>query len=407
MPNTLKYEEPVSGPPVSTEEHTIGGTAQHLQRMKLGMGAEGSYQGDLSLGQALSASSVPVVLPSDQYVRIEHSRSPLAQVTGTANALNGTPIAATDVSYYRSVSVQLSTAGNTCVFEGSNDGVTWFSLALLKTSDSWQVVSTSTNGIFYGPICVKHFRVRISAYTSGTVSATAQFSALNTNLHGQHVRTEVGFPLDSTEVLPSGQNAGQVESLSYGYDTKNNVWRRAKVDRNGVANTNVNKKPTYYGSSNGVISMNPTANASTSLAYLWHDSSVSKKFCLQKIMVSFYGGSAGEFQLRLARITAQPGDPGDTLKSVHPQSAQDASSNAEFRVGVVDPPTRQSGDFITIGYDATDKKDFTLYDVLDNRGFTCHSGVDEGWELRAVAGSSNIGQSPRFTATFSWIEEDE
>lgn len=102
-----------------------------------------------------------------------------AEVTGTGNALGQFPIAATDVSNYRWVSVWLNGGTLTCIFEGSNDNSNWTTVALLSTGATTSQAAINSanpsNAIFHGPINFKYFRVRVSAYTSGTVSAIAEF----------------------------------------------------------------------------------------------------------------------------------------------------------------------------------------------------------------------------------------
>lgn len=79
-----------------------------------------------------------------------------------------------DSSNYKFISVQISgTFVASYVFEQSNDGVNWFSTFLFITSVSSSIFS-STNNIpapFAGYISSKFFRIRLNAYTSGTVNA--------------------------------------------------------------------------------------------------------------------------------------------------------------------------------------------------------------------------------------------
>lgn len=102
-----------------------------------------------------------------------------AEVTGSANGNGQTPIAATDVSNYRWVSVWLNGGFLTCTFEGSNNNSNWSTVALMSTGSTNSAgainAANPNNAIFHGPINFKYFRVRVSAYTSGTVSAIAEF----------------------------------------------------------------------------------------------------------------------------------------------------------------------------------------------------------------------------------------
>jgi len=136
-----------------------------------------------SLGQKTMANSAPVVLASDQ--SSIPVTSPSTTVSGTGGALNDTPIASTDVSNYRSINIAVTGTFNaTCLFEGSNDNSTFFSVlgqqVLAATSGVLPVTSVSGAGatslLFYVPVRFKYFRMRVSSYGSGTVNALAQLS---------------------------------------------------------------------------------------------------------------------------------------------------------------------------------------------------------------------------------------
>jgi hypothetical protein len=104
-------------------------------------------------------------------------------VSGSGAALNATPIAATDVGDMRNVSLTiLGTFVATATFEQSNDNVTWWNLTLGINSNNGVPLTASTassNSFTYaGPITMRYFRVRISAYTSGTVLCSAWFGAI-------------------------------------------------------------------------------------------------------------------------------------------------------------------------------------------------------------------------------------
>lgn len=108
-------------------------------------------------------------------------------VTGTGAALNATPIAATDAAGYRSVSVGFTTGfTGTVVFEESPDGTTnwlattfWYVAGVQGSNSNGAVslVNPATGGIYFRNLSQRYFRVRISAYTSGTVACTAFFSS--------------------------------------------------------------------------------------------------------------------------------------------------------------------------------------------------------------------------------------
>lgn len=99
----------------------------------------------------------------------------LGTTTGNIGALNAAlAVAVEDTNYF---TVQLNgTWAGTISFEATVDGTNWVSLALVNSSSTaltTGVVSTVGNGIFFHPSAfANQFRVRFSAYTSGTASVT-------------------------------------------------------------------------------------------------------------------------------------------------------------------------------------------------------------------------------------------
>lgn len=102
-------------------------------------------------------------------------------VSGSGAALNATPIAATDAIEYAIVAVQLTgTFTGTYAFETSLNGTDWFSAPgseLASISGAPVISGTLTPKIYVIPLNSRYFRVRISAYTSGTLNAFAFFQA--------------------------------------------------------------------------------------------------------------------------------------------------------------------------------------------------------------------------------------
>jgi hypothetical protein len=98
-------------------------------------------------------------------------------MTASGSASSATDIiASTDVSAYRSWSVQITgTWSGICVVQASNDGTNWATvapdgLAFNMTTNSTGAGITG-NGLYTGSIVAKYMRLRCSSYTSGTVSA--------------------------------------------------------------------------------------------------------------------------------------------------------------------------------------------------------------------------------------------
>jgi hypothetical protein len=100
--------------------------------------------------------------------------------SGTITAVNGAVgDGSTDRSTYASARIQLAgTFTATVVFESSIDGTNWINRQPMDVSSIKPVVSgTSTAGIYVLDLGSPFFRVRASAFTSGTIAVTVQYSA--------------------------------------------------------------------------------------------------------------------------------------------------------------------------------------------------------------------------------------
>lgn len=102
-------------------------------------------------------------------------------VTGTLGTLNATVDGATDLSNYASVRVQITgTFSGTVTFQSSVDGTTWVTRSLSPATIASQATITATAttpGIWFGDVGGRYFRVNMTAYTSGTATATILYSA--------------------------------------------------------------------------------------------------------------------------------------------------------------------------------------------------------------------------------------
>lgn len=104
---------------------------------------------------------------------------------GSGSALNDTPVSSTDCLKYPYFSVYLSSTGTLAAnFECSNDNTNWKNLEVYQTGNGtslpyWNFsFSNGTTAIFYGATRARWFRVRISSYTSGTLSANVAFQGV-------------------------------------------------------------------------------------------------------------------------------------------------------------------------------------------------------------------------------------
>lgn len=165
-----------------------------------------------TLGPKTQANSFAVTIATDQSTFPVVASLGSAVVTGSAGALNADGIAATDVGLYANLSVQITgTFVGTLSFQGSNDLVAYVSVNALSVSDGVSIVTqaTTTTGIFLVPVKFRYFRLRMTAYTSGTAACTMQETAAASNDLGHrsvdisNVSLAVTGPLTDTQLRAS------------------------------------------------------------------------------------------------------------------------------------------------------------------------------------------------------------
>jgi hypothetical protein len=100
---------------------------------------------------------------------------PAIVATNNATALNEDVLPSLDAEEYKFISIQLvGTWVATVTFEGSNDNTTFYSIATTDPSANGTGQTTATiNRVVKVPVLTKYIRARVSAYTSGTISAVA------------------------------------------------------------------------------------------------------------------------------------------------------------------------------------------------------------------------------------------
>jgi hypothetical protein len=133
-----------------------------------------------SLGQKTSAASLGVVIASDQSTLNTTNIDNLSLTGLSAGALNADLVPSTDVSKYSNVSIQVAgTFVGTLTFQGSNDNSTWSAVNMqaITSGTSGVTSALTTTGFVVVPVFFKYFRARMTAYTSGTATGSAQFAA--------------------------------------------------------------------------------------------------------------------------------------------------------------------------------------------------------------------------------------
>lgn len=149
------------------------------------------------------------------------------EVTGSVSSATNV-IAATDVKSYRWASVQIAgTFVGTITFECSNDGITYFAVPLLdsRTTSGSASTTTTTTGVYSGALAGRYFQARVSSYTSGTVTSTAEFSSLTTVFPTMSIDTELSA---AATLADATTNPSTTALASYKFNFNGTTWDRAR-----------------------------------------------------------------------------------------------------------------------------------------------------------------------------------
>jgi hypothetical protein len=183
-----------------------------------------------SLGQASMAASLPVVLSSDQLPisTVEISLSIIGAATQTAVVNNILPTsagaAATDVTNYRSMTVQIISTGTggTFIFEQSNDNVNFRPLPVFNAElvtgvpITAAITATSSQIVYTIPLRCRFIRLRIATtITGGSIQAFSKISTEPWTASVQLVASNVAANLAVTANIGTGSLGAGTNLIGY------------------------------------------------------------------------------------------------------------------------------------------------------------------------------------------------
>ncbi len=124
-------------------------------------------------GKSTTAGDTAVHVNSsgDQYILGDFTE----QASLSAGSLNADLVASTDVSAYKSFSIQITGAWTgTLQFQGSNDNVNFSLIHVASQANTQPITSTTVNGLWYGFCSFRYIRIRMTSYTSGTANGVLE-----------------------------------------------------------------------------------------------------------------------------------------------------------------------------------------------------------------------------------------
>ena len=268
-------------------------------------------------GQATMANSRPVAIASDQS-NVPVKGGFTEQASLTAGSLNADLVAATDVSAYKWLALQINANAyvGTLTFQGSNDNSVWTSVSLVEQAIGSSAVTQTTNNtsvLFAGPVAYRWFRVRMTAYTSGTAQGTLE------------LYTTAAAVL-SSKVVQSG-----TWTVQPGNTANTTAW---KVDGSAVVQPIAIDSSTKISYSASVSGFAPAASA-TDIMAIYGSGTKTIKITHIEIVGNT---SAGAFQnvLAIKRSTTNTGGTPTTVTAV-PHDSNDAGATATVQTYAANP----------------------------------------------------------------------
>lgn len=179
----------------------------------------------------------------------------------TAGSLNAFLVPSTDVSLYKSFSLQIKgTWSGTISFKGSNDNSTFVPIAV-QTVDAINasgttVITTTTNNIFIGSILFRYLQVQMTLYTSGTATGVLELYTSSAPLS----------VIDSSVVQSGTWNVGVNSLPTAATGTKSNVASSASSVT--VLASNASRKgAVIYNDSTQVLYLDLSGGTATNASY--------------------------------------------------------------------------------------------------------------------------------------------
>jgi hypothetical protein len=154
-----------------------------------------------------------------------------------------------------------------------------------------------------------------------------------------------------------------------------------------------------------------TATGTKSLLYLFHSSSITKKYRIISVIVdqTAGNGSSGSQRIELRRITAENGTPGGTSLTVSSKNSGDTESSAVVRSLVTGAPTRETPVLFSVNMDPKSNGyvmpiGFNSIEGIQVKPWTISESTSFGYEIVQQV-STTLSTAPTFNITIEWTEE--
>ncbi len=277
------------------------------------------------------------------------------------------------------------------------------------------VTGTGASGVGIPRVTVSNDS-NILATQSGSWTVTANQGSPNTLANKWPVQVT-----DGTNTMPTGDVVGRAIFHQITDGTNGPVAVKASTtapvlaDSALVVNLSPNRPATYAASTNGVVAGSTSATATTSIAYIFHTATNTKRIEIYRIVATtgLEMGANHDYTLRGAFITAENATPGGTAQTANPFDRSDAASTITgttgvFRTGATGAPTRVTGDLISeemyVNNGGSNQK--ILFDIhFTGKPIVLRASTAEGFEIRMTGNNNgNLSQAPDISVTMYWME---
>lgn len=221
-------------------------------QMSLKGGSGGGVASSVAISDGVTTASNIAGDTGQNAVLVAGSRK---EVTFTATSGAQGPVASTDVSNYRWVSVHIVSqgTGSAVLFEGSNDNTTWTSFTLSSVNFAAALSTQTSNAasMWHGSLSCRYFRLRVTGISAGTTAGVVEFFS-NPGAFGS-VQSTVAGP--STEGSTLSGNPVRI-----GGSDGTNV-RTIKTDTSGnVLTMPVNQEVSFSQVASGTVASTDVSN---------------------------------------------------------------------------------------------------------------------------------------------------
>lgn len=195
--------------------------------------------------------------------------------SGSASALNADVISSKDINDFQASYLQVTgTFSATLKVQGSNDNANFQDVLVTDVSNPSQspLTTISAPGLFYIPTPFRYFRLRITAYTSGTASGLVYFQRDISGDLGPRTVNAIQSGTWSVQAVQSGSwSVGRTWTLASGTDSvsavQSGTWTVvANEDKNyGAVEANTLRTASQIGNATGAADFNAGATGAQTL----------------------------------------------------------------------------------------------------------------------------------------------